>query len=68
MEEVLGQVKGEENRIMMVEWNAVVGGGKEGSRVGNFGLGERNAEGERIVEFFNEKKLVMTNTLIGQHQ
>jgi hypothetical protein len=67
MEEVLGQVKGEENRIMMGEWNAVVGG-NEGSRVGNFGLGERNAKGESLVEFFNEKKLVMANTLIEQHQ
>jgi hypothetical protein len=67
MEEVLGEVNGKENIIMMGEWNAVVGE-KEGSRVGNFGLGERNAKGEGLVEFFNEKKLVMANTLIEQHQ
>jgi hypothetical protein len=30
MEEVLGRVKGKENPIIMGDWNAVVGEGKEG--------------------------------------
>jgi hypothetical protein len=68
MEEVLGRVKGKENLIVMGDWNAVVGEGKEGRSVGNFGLGKRNAKGGRLVEFSNEKNLVIANTLFEQHR
>ncbi|XP_071444002.1 craniofacial development protein 2-like [Hetaerina americana] len=67
MEEVLGRVKGKENLIIMGDRNAVVEG-KEGRIVGNFGLGERNAKGERLVEFYNEKNMVLANTLLVQHR
>jgi hypothetical protein len=43
---------------MMGDWNAVVG---EGRGFGNFGLGKRNAKGERLVEFCKEKNLVDLN-------
>ena len=68
IEEVLGEVKGKENLIIMGDWNAVVGEGKEGPSVGNFGLGKRNAKGERLVEFCNEKNMVVANTLFEQHR
>jgi exonuclease III len=63
VEEVLGQVKGKENLIIMGDWNTVVGEAKEGRSVGNFGLGKRNAKGERLVEFCDEQNLVKSNTL-----
>jgi exonuclease III len=66
MEEVLGQVKGKENLIVMGDWNAVVGEGKEGRSIRNFRLGKRNANGERLVEFCNEKNVVIANTLFEQ--
>jgi hypothetical protein len=52
----------------MGDWNTVVGEGKEGRSIRNFGLGKWNAKGERLVEFCNEKNLVIANTLLEQHR
>ncbi|XP_071440850.1 craniofacial development protein 2-like [Hetaerina americana] len=67
IEEVLGQVKGKENLIIMGDWNAIINEGKEGRTAGNFGLSKRNAKGERIVEFCNEKNMVLAHILFEQH-
>jgi hypothetical protein len=67
MEEFPGQVKGKENLIILEDWNTVVGEGKEGRSIGNFGLGKWKAKGEGLVKFCNEKELVFANTLFGQH-
>src|SRR6478609_3310459 len=42
LEEILGKQKGTDNVIVMGDFNAVVGEGKEDRVVGKFGLGERN--------------------------
>ena len=42
-EEILGKQKGTDNVIVM-DFNAVVGEGKEDRVVGKFGLGKRNEE------------------------
>ena len=44
--EVIIQVRGEENLIVLGDWNAVVGEGQDGIITGKHGLGNRN---ERIL-------------------
>ena len=46
--------------------NAVVGEGRDEIEVGKFGLGKRNARGERLVEFCKTNKLMITNTWFEQ--
>jgi len=47
-------------------WNAVVGEGNEGNEVGANGLHKRKARGQRLFEFHNENKYVITNTWFKQ--
>ena len=68
IEDVLQYVKGDENLIVMGDWNAVVGKGREGKAVGEHGLGERKERGSRLVEFCTEHNLVLTNTWFKNHE
>lgn len=62
IKEIIQIVKGEENLIVMGDWNSVVGRGREGKTVGEWGLGKRNERGSRLVEFSTKHNLVITNT------
>ncbi|XP_067004726.2 craniofacial development protein 2-like, partial [Anabrus simplex] len=62
IEDVIQYVKSHENLIVMGDWNAVVGQGREGNTVGEFGLGQRNEKGSRLVEFCTDHNLVLANT------
>ena len=66
LEEIVKAQNGNDNVVIMGDWNAVVGEGKDGSEVGEFGLGNRNERGERLVEFSKNNKLVVTNTWFNQ--
>ena len=68
VEEKIKYAKGDENLIIMGDWNAVVGKGKEGNIVGEYGLGKRNDRGARLVEFCAKYKLVVANTLFKNHE
>ncbi|XP_071455118.1 craniofacial development protein 2-like [Hetaerina americana] len=68
LEEVIGVAKRKENLIVMEDWNAVVGEGREGRSVNQFVLGKRNSAGERQIGFCNERKMVEANTLFEQHR
>jgi exonuclease III len=59
---VIDKQKGKEYLVVMGDWNAVVGEGRDGLEVGNFGLGKKNERGERLIEFCRRHKLVITNT------
>ena len=50
------------------DWNAKVGSQETPGVTGNFGLGIRNEEGQRLVESCQENALVIANTLFQQHK
>src|SRR6476619_503267 len=68
LEEILGKQKGTDNVIVLGDFNAVVGEGKEDRVVGKFGLEKRNDRGERLVEFYKSQNLVITNTWFEQEK
>ena len=49
-------------------WNAKVGSQETPGVTGKFGLGIRNEVGQRLIEFCQQKALVIANTLIQQHK
>ena len=46
----------------------IVGSQETPGLTGKFGLGIRNEAGQRLIEFFQENALVITNTLFQQHK
>jgi exonuclease III len=68
LEKIIKQVKGTEYLVVMGDWNAIVGEGRENNCIGRYGLGERNSSGERLVEFCEQHKLVATNTWFKQEK
>ena len=49
-------------------WNAKVGSQETLGVTGKFGLGVWNEAGQRLIEFCQEKALVIANTLFQQHK
>ena len=54
--------------FIMGDWNAKVGSQETPGVKGKFGLGIRNEAGQRLIEFCQEKALVIANTLFQQHK
>ena len=50
------------------DWNAKVGSQETRGVTGKFGLGVRNEEGQRLIEFCQRNALVIANTLFQQHK
>ena len=50
------------------DWNAKAGSQETPGVTGKFGLGGQNEAGQRLIEFCQENKLVMANTLFQQHK
>ena len=50
------------------DWNAKVGSQEIPGITGKFGLGVQNEAGQRLLEFCQEKALVIANTLFQQHK
>ena len=50
------------------DWNAKVGSQERPGVTGKFGLGVWKEAGERLIEFFQEKALVIANTFFQQHK
>ena len=53
--------------IVMGDWNAKIGRGREGEIVGPFGLGVRNDRGDRLYEWCAENEQVIMNTWFKHH-
>jgi len=66
LEELLDKQKGRDNVLILGDWNAVVGEGREGKVLGKFGLGYRNERGEKLIGFCERRNLVITNTWFKQ--
>ena len=49
--------------FIIVDWNAKVGSEEIPGITGKFGLGIQNEAGQRLIEFCQENKLVIPNTL-----
>lgn len=62
IEELVKKEKATDQVIIMGDWNAVVGEGREDGEVGEFGLGVRNERGQMLVDFCKRMKMVVTNT------
>ena len=62
IEGLIRQGKATDNVIILGDWNAVVGEGREDGVVGDFGLGTRNARGQILVDFCKRLNMVVTNT------
>ena len=62
LENIIEKEKGTSYLLIMGDWNAVVGKGRQGKCVGNFGLGIQNERGAKLIEFCNRQKLIVTNT------
>ena len=54
--------------LIIGDRNAKVGSQEIKGTTGKFGLGIQNEAGQRLVEFCQENKLVITNTLFKQHK
>ena len=50
------------------DWNAKVGGQETPGVTGKFGLGVQNEAGQRLIEFCQEKALVIASNLFQQHK
>ena len=50
------------------DWNTKVGSQETPGITGKFGLGVWNEAGQRLIEFCQEKALVIANTLFQQHK
>ena len=67
IDEELDKGKGNDYRILLGDWNAVVGNCRKEDVVGKWGLGKKNHRGDMLVQFCKRRKLVITNTLFEHH-
>lgn len=68
IDKIIENVKGEENLVIMGDWNVVVGEEKVNNVTGAFGLGRRNERGEQLLEFCAKHNLIVTNTCFNQRR
>ena len=59
---MLKEVKSTNVLIIAGDFNAKIGKGSYQDLVGNYGLGDENPRGDRVLQFCIEKNLVVTNT------
>ncbi|XP_033122243.1 craniofacial development protein 2-like [Anneissia japonica] len=67
LKEAMKQCRSHDITIVMADFNAKIGQNEEGKIVGKYGLGQRNARGERLVEWCIENRMIVTNTHFKHH-
>ena len=66
IQQAINQAKSDETICMMGDMNAKVGSISHRNIVGNFGLGDKNDRGERLIQFCKQNQLIITNTWFQQ--
>ena len=67
MDEVLKQLKSQDTKIIMGDFNPKVGKGRIDNIIRPYGLGEIHKRGEKFVEWCKQHELVVTNTWFANH-
>ena len=62
IKKAIDQIKKTDILIVMGDKNAKIGKGKVDDVVGEYGLGERNERGDRLIQFCQENNLIVANT------
>ena len=62
IKKAIDQIKSTDILIVMGDKNAKIGKGKVDDTVGDFGLGDRNDRGDRLLQFCQEFNLMIANT------
>ena len=62
LEQAMSICKASEMKIVMGDFNAKIGECRQNQTVGPHGLGNRNERGDTLVEWCEEKELIVTNT------
>lgn len=68
LNDLIKSVQGEENLILLGDFNATVGERKEKNIVGKYGFGIRNLRGEILLEFCVRNNLLIMNTRFEHHK
>ena len=68
IEELVDGEKANDNVVILGDWNAVVGQGRDDKVVGEYGVGNRNERGEKLIEFCKMRKLMVANTWFKHHK
>ena len=68
LQDLLELISKKDVLFIIGNWNAKVGSQETPGVTGKFGLGIRNEAGKRLIEFCQEKALVIANTLFQQHK
>ena len=66
IQKAIKYVKSDEVLVVMGDWNAKVGEGITPGITGQYGLGDRNDRGDRLIQFCQENQLIVTNTTFKQ--
>ena len=61
------QLKSQDVKIVMGDFNAKVGNSRTEDIVGPWGLGDRNERGERLIDWCRENEFIVSNTWYKQH-
>ncbi|XP_071944773.1 uncharacterized protein [Antedon mediterranea] len=67
LDQAKSQCKSDEINFIMGDLNAKVGHEQDGNTVGEHGMGERNARGDRWVNWCKAKDMTITNTWFKEH-
>ncbi|XP_062858811.1 craniofacial development protein 2-like, partial [Trichomycterus rosablanca] len=68
VQEEIDRTQNQDLLIIMGDFNAKVGHGKQGTVVGKFGLSKRNEAGERLIDFCTKNQLSIMNTFFQHHK